>query len=140
METNVLERASRSVADTVQEQGPRGIGASITRNEDARFLAGKGEYLADLNIPGTREVAFLRSPVAHGIIRDIDIPPEYRGQVFLLSDLGDVQPVRAILNHPDFRGSDFHAMASGRVRYVGECIAMCVAPSRAEAEDIVQQI
>lgn len=140
MEANPVERASRTVADTVQEHGPRGIGASITRNEDARFLAGKGEYLADLNIPGTREVAFLRSPVAHGIIRNVDIPPEYRGQVFLLSDLGDIQPVRAVLNHPDFRGSDFHAMAPDRVRYVGECIAMCVAPSRAEAEDLVQQI
>lgn len=75
METNVLERASRTVADTVQEHGPRGIGASITRNEDARFLAGKGEYLADLNIPGTGS-GFPASPVAHGIIRNVDIPPE----------------------------------------------------------------
>lgn len=120
--------------------GPRGIGVAMTRNEDARFLAGKGEYLADLNIPGTQEVAFLRSPVAHGIIRGIDIPPEYRSRVFLLSDLGDINPVRAVLNHPDFRASDFPALAEGRVRYVGECIAMCVAPTRAEAEDIVQQI
>ncbi len=126
--------------ETAQAHGPRGIGASITRNEDARFLAGKGEYLADLNIPGTQEVAFLRSPVAHGIIRAIDIPGEYRRQVFLLSDLGDIEPVRAVLNHPDFKVSAFPAMADGRVRYVGECIAMCVAPTRAEAEDIAQQI
>jgi carbon-monoxide dehydrogenase large subunit len=120
--------------------GPRGIGARVTRNEDSRFLAGKGEYLADLNMFGTMEAAFLRSPIAHGRIRALDIPAEIRSRVFLLSDLGDVRPVRAVLNASSFRGSDFPALASGTVRFVGEPIAMCIAPSRAEAEDLVQQI
>lgn len=131
------------VADAGQkdlQHGPRGIGARILRNEDARFLAGHGEYLADLNIPGTMEVAFLRSPVAHGRITAIHIPPEIRARVFLLSDLGEVRPVRAVLNAPAFRGSDFPALADGVVRFVGEPIAMCIAPTRAEAEDLAQQV
>ena len=140
----LLEMASReAVADAGRlnlEKGPRGIGARITRNEDARFLAGHGEYLADLNIPRTMEVAFLRSPVAHGRIAAVHIPHEIRARVFLLGDLGEVRPVRAVLNEPTFRVSDFPALASEVVRFVGEPIAMCIAANRAEAEDLVQQI
>ena len=54
--------------------GSQGIGASLRRNEDARYLDGKGEYLADLQVPGMAEVVFLRSPVAHGRIRSITVP------------------------------------------------------------------
>jgi aerobic carbon-monoxide dehydrogenase large subunit len=126
--------------NALPSQGPRGIGARVRRNEDPRFLAGKGEYLADLNLPGTMELAFLRSPVAHGRIRTIDIPPEIRSRVYLLSDLGTVRPVRAVLNASSFRRSDYPALASDVVRFVGEAIAMCLAPTRAEAEDLVQQI
>lgn len=130
-----------AVAKTaLDQQGPRGIGASVRRNEDARFLAGRGEYIADLNLFGTMEVAFLRSPIAHGLIRAIDIPERIRSRVFLLADLGEVRPVRAVLNASGFRGSDFPALASDAVRFVGEPIAMCIAPTRAEAEDLVQQI
>jgi len=57
----------------------QGIGASLRRNEDARFLDGKGEYLADLQVPGMAEVSFLRSPVAHGKIRSITVPEAVRG-------------------------------------------------------------
>lgn len=120
--------------------GPRGIGASVLRNEDARFLDGKGEYLADLNMFGTMEVVFFRSPIAHGHIKSIDIPDEIRSSVFLLADLGQIRPVRAVLDVPSFRVSDFPALADNTVRFVGEPIAMCIAPTRAEAEDIAQQI
>jgi len=56
------------------KSSPQGVGASLRRNEDARFLDGKGEYLADLQVPGMAEVFFLRSPVAHGKIRSITVP------------------------------------------------------------------
>ncbi|MER2634323.1 MAG: xanthine dehydrogenase family protein molybdopterin-binding subunit [Rhizobiaceae bacterium] len=132
--------AGHAEADILARHGPRGIGARLLRNEDARFLAGKGEYLADLNVYGTMEVAFFRSPIAHGRIRSIDIPEEIRPRVFLLSDLGAVRPVRSVLTASGFRASDFPVLADGVVRFVGEPIAMCVAPTRAEAEDIAQQI
>ena len=47
------------------ETNSQGVGASVRRNEDQRFLDGKGEYLADLQFPGMIEVAFLRSPVVY---------------------------------------------------------------------------
>src|SRR5947208_17199473 len=49
-----------------------GIGESIKRKEDARFLRGKGNYLDDISLPGMLHMAILRSPHAHARIRSID--------------------------------------------------------------------
>ena len=59
----------------------QGIGASVKRNEDARLVNGQGTYLADLEIPGTLEAAFIRSPVAHarlGAVAVMDVPVNNR--------------------------------------------------------------
>ena len=48
---------------------PWGIGASLLRREDERHLHGRGEFVSDIKLPGTMEVAFLRSPHAHARIR-----------------------------------------------------------------------
>jgi CO/xanthine dehydrogenase Mo-binding subunit len=49
-----------------------GVGASILRKEDDRHLRGRGEFVADIRLPGTQHVVFLRSPHAHARIRRID--------------------------------------------------------------------
>ncbi len=51
-----------------------GIGARVPRKEDARHLHGRGSFVSDMLLPGQMEVAFLRSPVAHGRIRAITKP------------------------------------------------------------------
>ena len=56
----------------------QGIGASVLRKEDDRFLRGRGQYVADFRVPNTREVAFVRSSVAHGQIRNVHIPDRHR--------------------------------------------------------------
>lgn len=117
-----------------------GIGASVLRNEDQRFLQGRGQYLADLEINGVKDVAFLRSPTANARMTSIDIDESCRDKVFLLSDLGQVKPVRAILRDDAFRQSDYPVLADEHVRFVGEPIAMCIGETRAEAEDIAQSI
>jgi len=118
----------------------RGIGAALRRNEDARFLRGRGQYLGDLSFPGMREVAFLRSPVAHARVGAIDIPPEHRAAVFAAADLADMRPIVARSSAPGYRVSNHHPLATDKVRFVGEPVAMCVAPTRAQAEDLAQQI
>ncbi|MGY4471773.1 CO/xanthine dehydrogenase Mo-binding subunit [Bradyrhizobium sp. LB9.1b] len=80
----------------VAKNREQGVGASVRRKEDARFLEGKGEYLADLQVPGMAEVAFLRSPVAHAHIRGIEIPEQYRDQVFVAADLAFAAPIVAV--------------------------------------------
>jgi carbon-monoxide dehydrogenase large subunit len=124
--------------EVLQAERPQGIGVAVRRREDRRLLDGEGEYLADLRIPGTLDVAFVRSPIAHGRIREVTVPEAHRGAVFQLADLPGVKPIRAINQAPGFQSSDYPALAEGKVRFVGEPIAMCVAPTRAQAEDIAQ--
>ncbi len=57
-----------------QAQG-EGIGISVPRLEDDRYLRGKGEFIADIRLPGMRDLAFVRSPVAHARIRAVRKPP-----------------------------------------------------------------
>ncbi len=117
---------------------PAGVGASVRRVEDKRLLEGGGEYLADLNIPGVVDVAFLRSPVAHARLKGVDIPAHLRDSVFLAADIAFAKPIVAVSGAPGFKYSEYPALATGKLRFVGEMVAMCIAPSRAEAEDIAQ--
>ena len=64
-----------------------GIGASVGRKEDERFLRGRGQYVGDFRIPGAREVAFVRSSVAHAYLRSITIPDKHKGMVVTADDL-----------------------------------------------------
>ncbi|WP_291296694.1 xanthine dehydrogenase family protein molybdopterin-binding subunit [Elioraea sp.] len=114
----------------------KGVGARLPRKEDDRFLRGKGRFVADIRIPGMREVAFLRGPIAHARIGAITVPEAHRAAVFTASDLTDVAPIRAYSGLKGFRRSDQPVLATGKVRHVGEAVAMIVAATRAEAEDI----
>ncbi len=118
----------------------QGIGARIQRKEDARHLHGRGNFVSDMILPGQSEVAFLRSPIAHGRIRRIVKPPGTENQVFIRADLGDVAAIVAPTTVPGYKLSEWHPLAHEKVRFVGEAIAMCVAPTRAEAEDLSEQI
>src|SRR5262245_50082662 len=118
----------------------QGIGARIQRKEDARHLHGRGNFVSDMILPGQSEVAFLRSPIAHGRIRRILKPTGTENQVFIRADLGDVAAIVAPTTVPGYKLSEWHPLAHAKVRFVGEAIAMCVAPTRAEAEDLSEQI
>src|ERR1700732_1844933 len=118
----------------------KGIGSPILRNEDERLLAGRSSFIADISQPGMWEVAFLRSPVAHAKIVSVQKPEGAESRVFLLADLGDILPIRADSQAKGFRRSDYPALANDKVRFVGEPIAICLGRTRAEAEDLAQQV
>src|SRR5947209_3868687 len=118
----------------------QGVGASVLRKEDERFLRGHGQYVADFRLPGAREVAFVRSSVAHGRIRNVHVPDEHKGAVFTAHDLANVNPIRAATALSGFKHSSEPILARDKVRYVGELVAICVAPSRAQAEDIADSV
>ena len=114
----------------------QGIGVRLERKEDDRHLRGRGQFVADLRFAGLQDVAFVRSPVAHARINAIHIPDHVRAQVFIADDLVGVKPIRAVSGLPGFKASDQPALARDKVRLVGELVAACVTPTRAEAEDI----
>ena len=118
------------------EPGGLGVGASLRRKEDARFLHGRGRYVGDIARPGMLEVAFLRSPVAHARLKGVTKPAGQQKNVFTIDDLPGIGTIRANSALPGFRISEQPALAKDKVRHVGEAIAACVADSRAAAEDL----
>jgi aerobic carbon-monoxide dehydrogenase large subunit len=129
------EPPSRAIADTGQ-----GVGARLSRKEDDRFMRGRGQYVADIRLAGLQDVAFVRSPLAHARIRAIHVPEHFRDVVFTAADLTGVKPIRAVSGLPGFKISEQPVLATGKARHVGELVAMCVAPTRAEAEDIAASV
>lgn len=125
-------------SDAPAEQ--QGVGARVLRKEDDRLMRGRGQFVADIRLSGLKDVAFVRSPVAHARIRAIHVPERYRDVVFTAADLDGVKPIRAITGLPGFKISEQPILATGKIRQVGELIAMCVAPTRAEAEDIAASV
>jgi aerobic carbon-monoxide dehydrogenase large subunit len=117
-----------------------GVGARVARKEDDRFLRGRGKYIADLQFSNVREVAFVRSPVAHARLISVKIPDHLRSSVFIAQDLADVRPIKAVSPLPGFQVSEQTALVTDKIRQVGELVAMCVADTRAEAEDIAAQV
>jgi aerobic carbon-monoxide dehydrogenase large subunit len=117
-----------------------GVGAALLRKEDARHLNGRGQFVADVKLPNTHEVAFVRSPHAHARIKGIAVPSDAPGQVFTAKDLPRLAEMRAIPQVPGFKVSGYPPLAKEKVRFVGEVVAACVAPTRAEAEDLAAAV
>jgi aerobic carbon-monoxide dehydrogenase large subunit len=118
----------------------QGVGVRLPRKEDDRLMRGRGQFVADIRLAGLQDVAFVRSPLAHARIRAILVPDRYRANVFVAADLVGVRAIRAVSGLPGFKISEQPVLATGKVRQVGEAIAMCVAPTRAEAEDIAAAV
>jgi carbon-monoxide dehydrogenase large subunit len=118
----------------------KGVGASLQRKEDRRHLHGKGRFVSDMRVPGMLEVAFVRSAYAHGAIKDISIPEEHAGKVFTAADFPHVKPIVAVPKVEGFKYSEHPPLATDRVRFAGEPIAMAIGATRGIAEDIADQV
>ncbi|MBV9860386.1 MAG: xanthine dehydrogenase family protein molybdopterin-binding subunit [Alphaproteobacteria bacterium] len=137
---------------------PHGIGRSIPRREDARLLTGRGQYAADIDMPGQAYVYLVRSPYAHARIVSIKAAAAIGGPGVLAVLTGSDaardglspiphQPVPTNPHEVPLRnrdGSDFfiapHAvLAVDVVRYVGEAVAAVVAETLAQAMDAAER-
>jgi len=118
----------------------QGVGARVPRKEDARHLHGKGNFVADMAMPGLCEVAFLRSPLAHARIMAVRVPDSVAGSVVLRDMMADALDIVADSTLPTYQSSSQPPLASGKVRFVGEPVAMTFAPTRAEAEDYAELV
>jgi len=105
--------------------------------EDLRLLTGRGRYVADLRLGGMQQVAFVRSPYPHARIRSIRAPD---GRVYRAADLQDVRPIAPRWEGEGFLPTAQPPLAEGVVRYVGEPVAVVVAPTRYAAEDLAEQV
>jgi aerobic carbon-monoxide dehydrogenase large subunit len=117
-----------------------GVGASLLRKEDARHLRGRGQFVSDVQLPRMQDVAFVRSPHAHARIKGIAVGPNASGRIFTARDLPRLGEMRAVPQVSGFKVSGYPPLATQKVRYVGEAIAACIAPTRAEAEDLAKTV
>jgi aerobic carbon-monoxide dehydrogenase large subunit len=128
----------------------RYFGAPIKRNEDPRLLRGRALFVDDVQFPNMLHAAFLRSAVAHGRIRGIDVAAARARPgvvaVYTAEDLGDYwQPGPLLVPPPPIAGIIFNQrtqvpLAKGKVRHVGEPLAVVIAQSRHVAEDALADI
>ena len=127
------------------------IGDTPKRREDARFIAGQGQYLDDLTFTGLTHAVILRSPHAHAEIARIDTAPALASPgvlaVLTASDANadGLQPMRPSVEANVQTNEPFHFMpqpllAEGKVRHVGEPVAVIVAETRAQALDAAERI
>src|SRR3954466_3696009 len=124
------------------------IGRRMLRVEDGPLLRGQGRFVDDLPMPDALHVAFLRSPVAHGRLKSIDVSAAktQRGVHAVLS-FADLRPLLTSDRIPQALPSgairfhvDPYVLAKDEVTYVGEPVAMVVADSRRVAEDALALI
>src|SRR3982750_741138 len=119
------------------------IGQSVLRKEDARFLTGTGQYTSDVVMLRQTHAYFLRSPHAHATIRSIDLAkakgsPGIVG-IFPAADLTGVNglPCGWLITGTDGKPMNeppHPVLAQGKVRYVGDPVALVVAESRPPAK------
>ncbi len=124
----------------------RMFGEPMIRREDPRLLRGDGRYLDDLG-SGALAAAFVRSPHAHALVRDIDVTDalDIDGLVAIYGydDLAGrvAEPLPLLIPHPSLtHPKTAHALADGEVNHVGEAVVMVVATDRYVAEDVCDRI
>ncbi len=123
----------------------RYVGARVQRVEDRRILTGRGHYIDDVQLPDMLHAAFLRSSDPHAVIVSIDVAEASLAPgvvaVFTGEDIKAVtKPLEGGIALPGLRTPEFYALATDRVRFVGDPLAVVVAQSRALAEDATELI
>ncbi|MFL6194698.1 MAG: xanthine dehydrogenase family protein molybdopterin-binding subunit, partial [Thermoanaerobaculia bacterium] len=126
------------------------LGQRTKRNEDPRLLTGRALFIDDLALPDMLHVAFLRSPHAHARIRSLDVSRAREREgviaVYTAEDLGAYwQHGPLLVPPPPVEGMVFNErtqvpLAKGKVRHLGEPVAVVVAVSRYVAEDALPDI
>ncbi|HEX2566848.1 MAG TPA: xanthine dehydrogenase family protein molybdopterin-binding subunit [Burkholderiales bacterium] len=119
------------------------------RREDARLLTGQGRYAADWNLPGQLHAHFLRSDRAHAEILGIDTKAALASPgvvaVFTGEDTAHFKDAPPLVRYPGRGGAKLlephrHVLALGRVRHVGQEVALVVADTAAHAQDAAEKI
>src|ERR1700727_1204198 len=142
----MAEAASQAFASkealASKDSSPPWVGQSIPRVEDSSLLTGRGRFMDDIGVhAGTLHAAILRSPHAHADIVSIETSAAKRAQgVVAVLDGADIKALTASLVVGVKAPVECWPIAVGRVRYVGEPVAVVVATDRYLAEDAVDLI
>ena len=112
-----------------------GIGESIKRKEDARFLRGQGRYLDDFVLPNMAHMAILRSPHAHARIKSIDTSAAGSKPGVIAVVTGELMAQHKLAWMPTMSGDTQAVLATDKVRFQGQEVAAVIAETKYQAED-----
>jgi carbon-monoxide dehydrogenase large subunit len=126
------------------------IGESVRRKEDYRFLTGAGNYTDDINLGNQRVAVFVRSPHAHAVIKSIDVTAAEAmpgvAKVFSGKDVEGKMgglPCGWLITSTDgtpMKEPPHPILAQGKVRYVGDHVAMVVADTLEQAKNAAEAV
>jgi len=126
-----------------------GVGQPVRRTEDPVLLRGEGRYTDDLNEPGQAYAWMVRSPHAHGLLKKIDAGKAMGMPgvlaIYTAAELAAYGPHKCIPPLLNRDGTPMkkparHALASGKVRYVGDPVACVVAETALQARDAAEAV
>src|SRR3954462_2487436 len=131
--------------------GVEGIGASVVRKEDRRFISGKGRYVDDIKLLGMTHAHFVRSPHAHARIKKIDssaaakksgVVAVLTGQQIVDDKIGNLICGWAISSKDGspMKMGAWPAMAPETVRFVGQAVAVVIAETKNQARDAAEAV
>ena len=112
-----------------------GIGESIKRKEDGRFLRGKGNYVDDFVLPGMLHMSILRSPHAHARIKSIDTSAAGAKPGVIAVVTGELMAQHKLAWMPTLSGDTQAVLATDKVRFQGQEVAAVIAETKVQAED-----
>jgi carbon-monoxide dehydrogenase large subunit len=118
----------------------RGVGHSVKRMEDARFIRGRGNYFDDITLPGMLHLEFLRSPLAHARIRSIDTSQAEAVPGVVAVVTGELLAQHNLAWMPTLSGDTQAVLATDKVRFQGQEVAAVIAESAYIAKDAVELI
>src|SRR5215813_2207841 len=126
-----------------------GIGQPVLRSEDPVLVRGEGRFTDDVSVPRQAYAVIVRSPHAHGIIRGIvtEAARQMKGVlgIYTATDLAGYGTLKCIVPFKNRDGSEMkkpprHALATDKVRYVGDPVAIVVAESLLHAKDAAEAV
>jgi len=142
---------NRHIAPSSVTEAPFGIGQPVPRKEDPILVRGEGRYTDDLSLEGQLYAAFVRSPHAHGLLNGVDISAAQamKGVVAIYTG-ADLEgqgygPLRCQIDLPNRDGTPIRkpvrmALATGKVRFVGDPVAVVVARTAVQARDAAEAV
>ena len=118
----------------------RGIGHSVKRFEDGRFIRGQGNYFDDITLPGMLHLEFLRSPLAHARIKSIDTSRAQAVEGVVAVVTGELLAQHNLAWMPTLSGDTQAVLATDKVRFQGQEVAAVIAESAYIAKDACELI
>jgi carbon-monoxide dehydrogenase large subunit len=118
----------------------RGLGHSVERKEDARFIRGKGQYFDDIVLPGMLHMELLRSPYAHARLKSIDTSKAAALPGVVAVVTGELMAQHNLAWMPTLSGDTQAVLVTDKVRFQGQEVAAVVAESPYIAKDALELI